>query len=196
MKKSILWIIGLLFSVSLTIVSCDETVGSVDPYYEWEERNQAYIDSIAAVAKANPAEWKVIHNYKSVPSLNELNPDVNDYIYCKVLKVGTGQLKPVSTDQITTHYRGQLIPLYNGAKVVFDQSFRGELDLDIAVPVSFAVNEVVPGWTTALQEMHEGDRWEVYIPYKLGYGISGSTSIPGYSTLIFDMTLVKITTNR
>jgi FKBP-type peptidyl-prolyl cis-trans isomerase FklB len=94
------------------------------------------------------------------------------------------------------HYRGQLIPLYNGAKVVFDQSFRGDLDLDTAVPVPFAVNGVVVGWTTALQEMHEGDRWEVYIPYKLGFGIYGDGAIPGYSTLIFDMTLVEITTDR
>ena len=196
MKKNILWIIGLLFSVSLTIVSCDETVGSVDPYFEWEERNQAYIDSIARVARANPSEWKIIHTYKSVPSLPELNPDVNDYIYCKVLKVGTGQTKPVYTDGVTMHYRGQLIPLYNGAKVVFDQSFRGDLDLDTAIPVSFALNGVIVGWTTALQEMHEGDRWEVYIPYKLGFGIYGDGAIPGYSTLIFDMTLVEITTDR
>ena len=46
MKKSILWVIGLLFSVSLAITSCDETDGAVDPYFNWEERNQLYIDSI------------------------------------------------------------------------------------------------------------------------------------------------------
>lgn len=198
MKKSILWVINLFFLTSLILVSCEETDGVPDPYTDWEERNQAYIDSIAAVAKANPNEWKVIHTYKSVSSMPELSGsvDVNDYVYCKVLEEGTGTMSPVFTDVVSTHYRGQLIPLYNGAKVIFDQSFSGDLNKDVAVPVEFEVSGVIVGWTTALQKMREGDRWEVYVPYKLGYGKNGQSSIPGYSTLIFDMSLVKIKTNR
>ena len=200
MKKSILWVIGLLFSTSLMVTSCDETSGTPNPYKDWEERNQAYIDSISRVARANQGsevgQWKVIHSYKFTPPTGALEVDVNDYVYCKVLKKGTGEITPLFTDSVTTHYRGQLIPLYNGSKVVFDQSFRGELDLDVAVPVTFSVGGVVPGWTTALQHMHEGDRWEVYVPYGMGYGKSAYSDIPGYSTLIFDMTLVKVKTNR
>lgn len=196
MKKNILWVIGLLFAVSFSIASCDETDGAVDPYFNWEERNQLYIDSIAQVAKANPDKWKVIHTYKFVPPLNDLHPDVNDYIYCRVIENGTGTMKPLFTDSVATHYRGQLIPLYDGQKVVFDQSFQGELNQEVAVPVTFSVSGVVEGWQTALQEMVEGDRWEVHIPYQMGYGIYGSSSIPGYSALVFDMTLVKVTTNR
>ena len=196
MKKSILWIIGLLFSVSSFVTSCDETDGAADPYTDWKERNQAYIDSIAKVARNHPDQWKVIHTYKSVPPVNDLNPNVNDYIYCKVLEEGTGTVTPLFTDSVATHYRGKLIPLYNGGEVVFDQSFRGELDKDIAVPVTFAVGGVIEGWTTALQYMKEGDRWEVYIPYSLAYGMYGNGDIPGYSTLIFDMSVVKITTHR
>ena len=200
MKKSILWVIGLLFSVSLAITSCDETDGAVDPYFNWEERNQLYIDSIARVAKANPSEWKIIHTYKFNPPVNDLNPDVNDYVYCKVLENGSGTMKPYFTDTVSTHYRGQLIPLYDGSKVVFDQSFQGELKEDVAVPVSFGVWDgaggVIEGWSTVLQHMVEGDRWEVYIPHNMGYGVSGYSDIPGYSTLIFDMQLVKIITNR
>ena len=125
MKKSILWIINFFFLTSFVLVSCEETDGVPDPYTNWEERNQAYIDSIAAVAKANPDKWKIIHTYKSVASLPDLdaNVNVNDYVYCKVLEEGTGTMKPVFTDFVSTHYRGQLIPLYNGTKVVFDQSF-------------------------------------------------------------------------
>ena len=196
MKKNILWVIGLLFAVSFSIASCDETDGAVDPYFNWEERNQLYIDSIAQVAKANPDKWKVIHTYKFVPPLNDLHPDVNDYIYCRVIENGIGTMKPLFTDSVATHYRGQLIPLYDGQKVVFDQSFQGELNQEVAVPVTFSVSGVVEGWQTALQEMVEGDRWEVHIPYQMGYGIYGSSSIPGYSALVFDMTLVKVTTNR
>lgn len=196
MKKSIFWLIGLLFSVSLAVTSCDETDGAVDPYFNWEERNQLYIDSIAQVAKANPDKWKVIHTYKFVPPLNDLHPDVNDYVYCRVIENGTGTMKPLFTDSVATHYRGQLIPLYDGQKVVFDQSFQGELNQAVAIPVTFSVSGVVEGWQTALQEMVEGDRWEVHIPYQMGYGTYGSSSIPGYSALVFDMTLVKVTTNR
>lgn len=196
MKKSILWIIGCLFVTSLFITSCEETEGAVDPYHNWQERNQLYIDSIAREAKANPVQWKVIHTYKSVPSLGDLDQNVNDYVYCKVLKEGTGTVKPLYTDSVATHYRGKLIPLYNGSEEVFDQSYRGDLNPEIAVPLEFAVNGVIDGWTTALQEMREGDRWEVYIPYTLGYGTSGNGSIPGYSALIFDMQLEKICSNR
>ena len=201
MKKSILWVIGLLFSVSFTVVSCDETTGVPDPYTDWEIRNQLYIDSIAKVAKANPDQWKVIHTYKFVPPLNELNPDVNDYVYCRVIKKGTGTVSPLYTDSVAAHYRGQLIPLYDGQKVVFDQSFQGELKEDVAVPVTFGVWDgvggVIEGWSSVLQQMVEGDRWEIYIPYRMGYGSYGSgSSIPGYSTLIFDMQLEKIYTNR
>lgn len=194
MKKSILWILGCLFVGSLAVTSCEETDGAVDPYFNWEARNQAYIDSIAQVAKANAGDevgqWKVIHTYK-FPEPGTLVPDVNDYVYCKVLETGSG-VTPLYTDSVTAHYRGKLIPLYNGSTVVFDQSFQGELNREVAIPVGFAVDGVIEGWTTVLQQMKAGDRWEVHIPYDLGYGTYGSSSIPGYSSLIFDMALVDV----
>ena len=200
MKKSIFWVLGLLFSVSFAVSSCEETEGVVDPYFNWEERNQLYIDSIAKVAQANPDKWKVIHTYKFNPPVNDLNPDVNDYVYCKVLENGTGTMKPLFTDSVTANYRGKLIPLYDGTEVIFDQSYQGELKEDVAVPVTFGVWDgvggVIEGWSSVLQQMVEGDRWEVHIPYQLGYGIHGRDVIPGYSALVFDMQLVKIMTNR
>ena len=195
--KNILWILGLLFSVSLAVTSCEETEGVVDPYYKWQERNERYIDSIAQVAKANPDKWRVILSYKITPDLNNLQQKTSDYIYCRMLEKGEGTMKPIYTDSVITHYRGKLIPLYDGSEVVFDQSFKGEQNTETAVPVGFAVGGVIVGWTTALQEMVEGDRWEVYIPQGLGYGQTGSgNSIPAHSTLIFDMKLEKFYTNR
>ena len=204
MKKSICWLMGLLFSVSLAVTSCEETDGAVDPYFNWQERNELYIDSIARVANANlgneVGQWKAVHTYKFNPPINDLNPDVRDYVYCKILEKGTGTVKPLYSDSVAAHYRGQLIPLYDGQKVVFDQSFQGELKEDLAVPVTFGVWDgvggVIEGWSSVLQQMVEGDRWEVHIPYQLGYGIYGRNEIPGYSALVFDMQLVKIFTNR
>ena len=200
MKKSILWLIGLLFSFSLVVTSCEETDGAVDPYTDWKNRNQAYVDSISRVAFANRGEevgqWKVIHSYKFDPPQGALEVDANDYVYCKILEKGTGTLSPVFTDKVLVHYRGKLIPLYNGATFVFDQSFRGEMDVDVNKPVEFGVSGVIDGWTTALQQMKEGDHWEVYIPQQLAYGTSGNNDIPAHSTLVFDIKLVDITTNR
>ena len=204
MKKSIFWLMGLLFSVSLAVTSCEETDGVVDPYFNWQERNELYIDSIARVANANlgneVGQWKAVHTYKFNPPINDLNPDVRDYVYCRILEKGMGTVKPLYSDSVAAHYRGQLIPLYDGQKVVFDQSFQGELKEDLAVPVTFGLWEgvggVIEGWSSALPQMVEGDRWEVHIPYQLGYGIYGKGEVPGYSALVFDIQLVKIFTNR
>ena len=113
---------GLLFSVSLAVTSCEETDGVVDPYFNWQERNELYIDSIARVANANlgneVGQWKAVHTYKFNPPINDLNPDVRDYVYCRILEKGTGTVKPLFTDTVDVHYRGKLIPLYDGSEVV------------------------------------------------------------------------------
>jgi FKBP-type peptidyl-prolyl cis-trans isomerase FklB len=196
MKKSILWLVSVLFLLPLTITSCEENDGLVNPYGDWKNRNQLYIDSIAEVAYANPDEWKIIHTYQFPEPTDPLaSKYVKDYVYCKVLESGDG-ISPFYTDTVSANYRGQLIPLLEGTVVTFDQSYQGELNKDVAIPRSFALNGVIPGWTTALQHTREGDYWKVYIPSELGYGLVGSDNIPGYSTLCFDIHLVKVTSNR
>jgi FKBP-type peptidyl-prolyl cis-trans isomerase FklB len=194
MKKNLLWIFGLMGGLSMAFTACDETTGEVDPYENWETRNQQYIDSIATVANANlgneVGQWKRIHSYKFTEPL--AGGDVNDYVYAQILQKGEGTASPLFTDSVYTHYRGKLIPLLTGTTVTFDQSYTGDLDPSIAVASSFSVGAVITGWTTALQQMHAGDRWMLYIPSDLGYGTSGSTSIPSGSTLIFDLYLEKV----
>jgi FKBP-type peptidyl-prolyl cis-trans isomerase FklB len=194
MKKNLLWIFSLMGGLSMAFTACDETTGEVDPYEDWETRNQQYIDSIATVANANlgneVGQWKRIHSYKFTEPL--AGGDVNDYVYAQILQKGEGTVSPLFTDSVYTHYRGKLIPLLTGTTVTFDQSYTGDLDPSIAVASSFSVGAVITGWTTALQQMHAGDRWMLYIPSDLGYGTSGSTSIPSGSTLIFDLYLEKV----
>ena len=196
MNKSILWLIGLLFVTSLSVVSCSETDGVEDPYANWEERNQRYIDSIATVAEANQGnevgQWKIIRSYKLPPLGLDEKGKVNDNVYCEILEVGDGTVSPLFTDSVEVQYRGQLIPLNDGQIVTFDHSYQGELDLNAATSVGYKPSGVVTGWTSALQEMKAGDRWKLYIPYNLGYGESGYSSIPGYSILIFDLYLEKV----
>lgn len=99
----------------------------------------------------------------------------------EVIKSGTGKT-PTKSDRVTTHYTGTLI---DGTK--FDSSVdRGE-------PATFGVTQVIGGWTEALQLMKEGDKWKLFIPYNLAYGERGSPpKIPPYSTLIFEIELIKV----
>lgn len=198
--NSTLWLLGLLLAVSFTTVSCSETDGTEDPYADWEERNQHYIDSIATVAAANQGDevgqWRIVRSYKLPPLGMTETGNVNDNVYCKILAKGEGTFSPLFTDSVDVHYRGQLIPLTTGQTLVFDQSYKGELDVETDVTVGFWLSQVVSGWTTALQAMKEGDQWELYLPHQLAYGESGNSSgsvaIPGYSTLIFTVYLDKI----
>ena len=57
---------------------------------------------------------------------------------------------------------------------------------------TFTEYPVIEGWQLALQRMHVGDKWVVYIPYTMGYGNRTSGPIPAFSTLIFEVELLGI----
>lgn len=99
----------------------------------------------------------------------------------EVLTEGNGP-KPTPRSSVTTHYHGTLI---NGN--VFDSSYqRGQ-------PATFGVNQVIAGWTEALQLMPEGSKWRLYIPSELAYGKRGAgRDIGPDSTLVFDVELLKV----
>lgn len=99
----------------------------------------------------------------------------------KVISEGNGKT-PATSDRVTVHYTGKLTD-----GTIFDSSVqRGQ-------PATFRVNQVIPGWTEALQMMQEGDKWTLFIPYSLGYGERGSPpQIPPFSTLIFEVELMKV----
>lgn len=99
----------------------------------------------------------------------------------KVLERGTGTVSPQLSSVVTVHYRGTLI---NGRE--FDNSWKR------SCPEAFRLNQVIEGWQQALQQMHVGDKWIVYIPYTLGYGNRPSGPIPAFSTLVFEVELLGI----
>jgi peptidylprolyl isomerase len=51
---------------------------------------------------------------------------------------------------------------------------------------------VIDGWQIALQQMHVGDKWVIYIPHEMGYGTKACAGIPACSTLIFEVELLSI----
>lgn len=58
---------------------------------------------------------------------------------------------------------------------------------------TFAPNQVIAGWTEAMQYMVEGDKWKLHIPYDLAYGERGAGArIPPYSTLVFEIQIHEV----
>jgi len=99
----------------------------------------------------------------------------------EVLTQGTGP-RPSATDQVSVNYRGTLV---DGTE--FDSSYeRGE-------PVTFPINQVIAGWTEALQLMPVGSKYQFVIPSNLAYGERGSGPVIGpNATLIFEVELLGI----
>jgi len=99
----------------------------------------------------------------------------------KVLTEGTGA-KPARTSVVKVHYTGTLPD-----GTVFDSSVRrGE-------PAEFPVNQVIAGWTEALQLMSVGSKYMLYIPSALAYGPHGAgQQIGPDQMLIFEVELLDI----
>lgn len=98
-----------------------------------------------------------------------------------ILKDAQGP-KPKATDSVKVHYKGTLV---DGTQ--FDSSYdRGE-------PITFPLNQVIPGWTEGVQLMSVGSKYKLFVPYNLGYGERGAGgSIPGFAALIFEVELIDI----
>lgn len=102
-------------------------------------------------------------------------------IQYQVITKGVGAT-PKATDSVTVHYRGTLL---NGTE--FDSSYKRN------EPTTFPLDRVIPGWTEGVQLMQPGAKYKFVIPYKLAYGESGAgQDIPPFSTLIFEIELLKI----
>lgn len=101
-------------------------------------------------------------------------------ILYKVLNEGNGkQAQPRSV--VSVFYKGSLID----GKVFDDNTQQG-------YPDAFRLSDLIVAWQIAIPQMKEGDKWQIFVPSELGYGKRGTHGIPGNSTLIFEIELVKV----
>lgn len=99
----------------------------------------------------------------------------------QIVQEGTGP-HPKATDSVTVNYRGQLI---DGTE--FDSSYARNQ------PATFGVSQVIKGWSEALQMMHPGAKWKLFIPAELAYGKFGAgPKIGPNQALIFEVELLSI----
>lgn len=141
-----------------------------------EQREQQRIKMKAEFETNSKAGAEFLAKNKNQPGVITLG---NGLQY-KILTAGTGE-KPQATDMVTVNYRGTHL---DGKE--FDSSYkRGQ-------PMVRAANQLIPGWTQALQMMPVGSKWELYIPTDLAYGERGAppTIEPG-ETLIFEVELLS-----
>ena len=146
-----------------------------------EFRQQMRAKMMAKQSEAGAANEKEGVDFLAANGKKEGVKTTESGLQYKVLKSGTGK-QPVATDTVKTHYHGTLL---NGE--VFDSSVeRGE-------PVEFPVNGVIQGWQEALQLMHVGDKWQLFVPSKLAYGERGAGGKIGpNTTLIFEVELLEV----
>ncbi|GAA6185191.1 MULTISPECIES: FKBP-type peptidyl-prolyl cis-trans isomerase [Alteromonadaceae] len=115
---------------------------------------------------------------------NKTNQDVVETasgLQYQILQKGNGDEHPKANSTVKVHYHGMLI---DGS--VFDSSVdRGE-------PISFPLNQVIPGWTEGVQLMVVGDKFKFFIPADLAYGDRATGKITPGSLLIFEVELLEI----
>lgn len=159
-----------------TLLTMDQVQQVIQSYYQKQMavRNAEAVKVSAENKKTGDA---FLATNKTKPGVVTTNSGLQYLIE----KEGTGA-KPTATDRVKVHYTGRLL---DGTE--FDSSVkRGQ-------PAEFGVNEVIKGWTEALQLMPVGSKWKLYIPSELAYGDRGAgADIKPGSTLVFDVELLDI----
>ncbi len=175
-------------NVSLLKKAIDDVYGNKDPQLSLEQCGSLFQTGMQKASQEKNEKKAAVEKKKGSVFLanNAKRAGVvslpNGMQYEVLTSGDPNGMRPTPSDTVEVHYVGTLI---DGTE--FDNSVkRGE-------KAKFPLNQVIKGWTEILQLMTPGDKWKVYIPYDLAYGERGAGgAIPGYATLIFEITLYDI----
>lgn len=172
--------IFIILSAAILFTSCDKTETFDDKWKLDNEAQFTLITNDARYKKINSESGKGFVMYREIESGNGATPYFTDRV--EVLYTGWYKRDWSKSDTYKDD-KGNII--YN--KVIFDSTAKRN-----NIPSKFQVKEVVDGFSTALQHMKVGDKWEIWIPWNMGYGDISSGNIPAYTTLVFEIELVNI----
>lgn len=195
---------------AMLLAACGE-VDEPTVYDNWQGRNDAFADSVAALAGNRLMPFTDNGEMVDACPVGEMfgiqttasTTAGAQYVYCKKLSSNPEGKHPLYTDPVTVFYYGTYITgdSFDGNFTGYAATDKGMLDPDVNAPTPFdspttyrsagAASGLIPGWTAALQYMRTGERWMLYIPQESAYGTTAYQGIPGYSTLTFDIILVE-----
>jgi FKBP-type peptidyl-prolyl cis-trans isomerase FklB len=113
---------------------------------------------------------------------NKLKPDISllpNGLQYFVIQQGIGD-HPGPNDRVTVYYQGQ----YIDNRVFDNKYYQNE-------PLTVRVSATIPAWQQALQLMHPGSVWVLYVPPQLAYGDKGLPGLIGpRQTVIYTVHLM------
>ncbi len=141
-------------------------------------------DEMEAVTKAIHEEMAMRHKKAGEDFLAQVSKDrdvttLKSGLRYKVLTKGKGK-SPKAEDNVSIHYKGSLI-----SGDPFEET-------DPERPAEFVVSDLLKGFAEALLLMKEGDKWQLFVPTDLAYGLKSPRNIPPNAALIFELELVKV----
>lgn len=170
--KTFRFLLLMMLCLALLPACGDDDEDVAETYKEWKEENEKFFDELVYNVE-----------YTKLTSQSAMGN-----IYYKVIEEGTGP-KPFYNDSIRIYYKGSFID-----STPFDSVMP-----PYKKPYPTRANGFIDGFTTALINMKEGAKWNIWIPQELAYGSSGSYnsttgvySILPFSVLNFDIELVEV----
>lgn len=138
--------------------------------------------TMSRTKKPRVNQWKIDNeNFLAAKAAEDGVIVLENGVIMQKLAEGRGSVHPKPSSLVYVHYTGRLID-----GTVFDTTDGDPL------PAYFRVRDLIMGWQIALLRMYDGDSYRVWIPAKWAYGSMKQPDIPAWSTLEFDLELVKI----
>ncbi|SRR5579883_292603 len=179
---------GLSIDIAAVLRGVQDGYGQKKPAYPPQEMQQViaamqqHMIEQARAAFAKLAADNLARAQKFFAQ-NKLQKDVITLpsgVQYKALQDGDSDRSPTLSSEVTLQYRGALLD-----GTVFDNTY------DRGQPVTFPVDQMIPGWRQIITRMHVGDHWQVFIPPQMAYGERGQPPRIGPNEgLIFDIRLI------
>lgn len=190
--KGGLW---LVMALSLFLSSCNEEMAEV--VTEYQRKNDAFVEVVSNDSRYTKLEF--LHEgpiyYRvltAAPDANKDNKPLQNSRVSVYLKGVFPKLELFSLEEVKA--LKDVMPL-----IASGEEFQHKSDKPTPLWVqeknisSTGTVSTIKGVQVALQNMAVGDKWEVVIPWQMGYKrYNFSSVIPAYSTLVFEIELVDI----